>query len=618
MCGINGIAGIKDHTLALEKVHSMNNRTAHRGPDDHGVWGEADIALGQRRLAIIDLSPAGHQPMHSANGNLVISFNGEIYNFRELKKELQGYPFRADNDTELILAAYQTWGTECFSKFRGMFGLAIWNREKRELLLARDPLGKKPVYYSIQNDVLVFSSEIRGVLASGLVKHRISRDALTDYLSYQTVFAPETILQDIRMLMPGSYAYFSNGKLEEKSFWKPLQQQSEPVPSSYEEAAIRVKELFFRSVERRMIADVPLGAFLSGGIDSSSVVAAMSSIRTERPVTFNIAFSEQRWNESEYAHTVARKFNTEHHTLNISLENFLHDIPAALADMDHPSGDGPNTWVVSRATKKAGITVALSGLGGDELFCGYPIFGYARALKKYSWIAKIPAALRGNAAALAATFSGSIAMRKMATVAALPDFGLEKVYPEYRRTLEGSRVKQLTGNTANRQRMQEILSQIPTGAHELSRYSVAEISTYMQNILLRDTDQMSMAHALEVRVPFLDIDLVDFVLSLPDEWKPAGRPKQLLLDAMGDLLPEEVWNRPKMGFTFPWNEWLRKDLSALCREELGWLENTGLFSPGSVSGLWKAFEEGSKTVTWTRIWPLVVLGSWMRNNNIDA
>lgn len=341
MCGITGIYGLKEEQSA-QVIRVMNKCIAHRGPDDEGYYTDADVALGHRRLAIIDLSPAGHQPMKSNDGNLEIIFNGEIYNFREVKKLLSDYHFRSGSDTEMILAAYQKWGKQCVHHFNGMFAFAIWDKQKKEMFIARDRLGIKPVYYYRSNNLFVFASEVRALLESGLVPRKLNRSAIHEFFVYQTVHAPQTLIQDVMMLMPGHYALIKNNSFEIEEYWnvaKNADYSSEG--KSYKDVCKHVEQLFVEAVERRLISDVPFGAFLSGGIDSSAVVGIMSRIHSQPVKTFNIAFDESEFSEAKFAAMVAKKFKTDHHEFLLKPEDFLEQLPEAMNALDHPSGDEP-------------------------------------------------------------------------------------------------------------------------------------------------------------------------------------------------------------------------------------------------------------------------------------
>lgn len=621
MCGINGIYSFTGTGAFTPAISAMNDSIAHRGPDDQGIFTREGLALGHRRLSIIDLSTAGHQPMHSAFAKQTIVFNGEMYNYREVRAKLGHFGFKTQTDTEVILAAWKQWGPDCLQYFNGMFAFLLWDEEKQELFVVRDRLGVKPIYYSHSTERILFSSELRGLLASGMVERKIDEQSLEEYIRYQCVHAPATILRDVKMLLPGHYMRITQSGVETIRWWKPTE-RAEVIPETYERACEKVNGLFSAAIERRLVSDVPFGAFLSGGIDSSAVVGMMSRVSGSRVKTFNISFDNSEFSESVYARQIAEKFRTDHHEITLTPEHFLEKLPDALNAMDHPSGDGPNTYVVSEATKNAGITMALSGLGGDELFAGYDVFKRAVELEEKKWIGVIPRFARSAGGKLLKTMKPGVASEKIADVLSADKIDFNTFYPKSREVYGNDIVKLLLAkNTGWKFPSLETVygvNEFHIEDNFLSQVSLAEITTYMQNTLLRDTDQMSMAHALEVRVPFLDYELVNFVLNIPDEWKYPETPKKLLVDSLGDLLPKEIVDRPKMGFTFPWKQWMKMDLRAFCEEHLEHLGNTNVVRKDELMRLWRRFLADDKLITWSRIWHLVVLAHWMKTNNVHG
>lgn len=620
MCGISGIYNVKGNGDWSNPVAQMNTAQAHRGPDDYGVFAAPGIALGHRRLSIIDLSAAGHQPMSYAGGRYTMVYNGELYNYRELKAELADVVFHTATDSEVILAAYARWKENCLDKFNGMFAFAIWDQEAQTLFIARDRLGIKPLYYWFQNDTLVFASELRSVLASGLPERIINKRALHEYLCYQTVHAPSTLVSGVQLLLPGSYIRAAAGGMSVHTWWAPgvaaASQQPREEPK-LNDVYGTISTLLTKAVERRLVADVPFGAFLSGGIDSSAVVGLMSRI-TGNVKTFNVSFDESEFSEAVYARMVAKRFGTEHTEIRLTPADFLNDLPAALLATDHPGGDGPNTYIVSKATKAAGVTMALSGLGGDELFAGYPIFKRAFTLRDKAWVGNLPLGLRKLAGNTLQRLKPGVASAKTAELLGLPEMNFDAAYALSRRVLLQEQFEKLLQDknaTVPQLYFDHFFEKDET--HLISHVSLAEICTYMQNVLLRDTDQMSMAHALEVRVPFLDYTLVEYVLGLPDKIKYADTPKRLLVESLGDLLPPEIVNRPKMGFTLPWEHWMKNELRGFCDEQLAVLKTNSFFSSEGISSHWQRFLAGDKHVTWSRVWHLVVLGHWMKTNQIE-
>lgn len=405
MCGIAGIvAQTKETALYEPAIRKMTDAIAHRGPDAEGIWNDDHCFLGHRRLSIIDLSEAGRQPFFSPDGRYIMVYNGELYNYREIKLELQRvqqgsaslpYIFKTNTDTEVILAAYIRWGLDCLQRFNGMFAFAIWDKQEQKLVVVRDRMGIKPLYYQYKNGTLLFASEIRALIKSGLIERKLNPEALAEYVQYATVHAPNTILKDVNMLLPGHILEYNQGELTTKRYWNINNYTKTKQELSYKDTCRGVNQLLTSAVERRLIADVPFGAFLSGGIDSSAIVGLMSKVSSEKVRTFNVSFDESEFSEAVYARKIASKFNTEHHEIKLTPNDFLKQLPEALAAIDHPSGDGPNSYIVSKATRNAGITMALSGLGGDELFAGYDIFKRFYDLEKKAWLNIVPGFIRG-------------------------------------------------------------------------------------------------------------------------------------------------------------------------------------------------------------------------------
>ena len=622
MCGINGVLGLQDEIRARKIVGLMNQTLQHRGPDDEGHFVEEGVALGHRRLSIIDLSAAGHQPMQSHDGRYLLVFNGEIYNFKELKKQLD-YPFRTGTDTEVILAAYGKWGKGCLEHLNGMFAFALYDRLAKEVLIARDRLGIKPLYYYVDQGILAFSSELRPLLKSGLVPKKADRQGLNDYLRYQTVHAPATIVEGVKMLMPGNLMCIGlSGKEPAMSihcWWKTdtTRYDLDNIPAAVIHKEIRKR--MYEAVESRLVADVPFGAFLSGGIDSSLVTGIMSEVSAKPVHTFNISFAEEQYSEARYARQIAEKYKTVHTEIQLSSADFLELLPAALQAMDHPSGDGPNTYVVSKATKEAGISMALTGLGGDELFAGYPAFKRMHRLNSLKALWKLPTGLRKAAGETLYKLKPGMAAGKIRASLAEPQFSFAGNFAYTRRVLLEEQILKLLAKP--QETIDPLLASVQlAGVKEgkiLSATSQADIGSYMQNVLLRDADQMSMAHALELRVPFLDYRLVEYVLAVPDIIKYPHTQKKLLTDSLPHILPDNIINRPKMGFEFPWAHWLRHELNDLANHQLMQLGGNGVFKEESIAGLWKQFKQKDPNVSYSRIWPLVVLSHWLEQNEIS-
>lgn len=625
MCGIAGAFNWNNNSPDSSVLNRMNQAMQHRGPDGEGIWIKGPVGLVQRRLAIIDLSSNGLQPFHSFDKRYVLVFNGEIYNFLELKLKL-AYPWKTNTDTEVLMAAWMEWGIACLSHLKGMFAFAVYDNLTSDLFIVRDRLGIKPLYYSVIDDAVYFASEVRTLLATGVVSSLISKKGIVNYLRFQTVNTPRTIVDAINALSPGSYIHIRPGKyFKINRYWNPLDKALSWLEQdlSASKAKSLVFEALYAAVERRLTADVPFGAFLSGGIDSTAIVALMSHIIPGRVNTFTVSFEDKEYSEARFAAFVANKFKTNHNEIQLTPDDFLHDLPLALAALDHPSGDGPNTWVVSKATKNAGITMALSGLGGDELFAGYPHFRQLFKLQNQGWLNVLPLSARRSIGELLQKVRPSIATAKVAQALESEFIDIESAYPTIRQVILDNQVADLLG-TKNLpvNRAIETMVQLRSDPRwealpKFSKISVAEMNTYLLNVLLRDADQMSMAHALEVRVPFLDHELVELVLGIKDKVKYPNKPKQLLVDALGSLIPVEVWNRPKMGFTLPFASWMQGPLNAFCTDRLKILYESDLFSKNAVLDQWNAFKKNDPRTSWSRLWTLVVLGDWIQRNNIQ-
>jgi asparagine synthase (glutamine-hydrolysing) len=627
MCGINGILGINDSEKAALLVSRMNNALAHRGPNDEGVFTDTGVGLGHRRLSIIDLSKNGHQPMTTIDGRYTIVYNGELYNYKALKMDMQRsaagstdapYPFRTQTDTEVILAAYLRWGVKCLGYFNGMFSFAIWDNKERELFIARDRLGIKPLYYWHNDSVFAFASEMRALLETGLMPRRVSAASLNDYVSFQTVHAPHTIMEDILMLLPGHYLLLKSGNISASvqpvKYWSANSFGGNSETKPYKEICSNVKELLASAVEMRLVSDVPFGAFLSGGIDSGIVVALMAQIMNRKVKTFTVSFGETGFDETPYSGLVAKKYGTDHQNIILTAESCLEKLPAALAAMDHPGGDGINSYIVSQAAREQGVTMALSGVGGDELFAGYPLFKRLYRLQKMQGLQPLAKPLLTTPAILLNMLMPSPASAKFRELCRLPGWTLDSTYPLMRQVYSYKEAAKLLNSNAGFTRSAEFSSQQGL----LSRISTAELNHYLADVLLRDTDQFSMAHALEVRVPFLDHRLVEYVLGLGDDAKYPHTPKKLLVDAAGALLPPELLNRGKTGFTLPWNKWMMNELLTFCETNINNLAGRNGFNRDKILNLWNSFKRGNASTPWYKLWHLVALENWMERNNAEC
>lgn len=617
MCGIAGIVRFSHERVERRLIQSMTDAMSHRGPDADGFFMGDGIALGHRRLSIIDLSSAANQPFLDDAGRYAMVFNGEIYNYEEVKAKLPGYAFRTSSDTEALLAAYIRWGPGCLDHLRGMFSFAIWDRDEREIFLARDRLGVKPLYYYLDDKTLIFASEQRSILSTALVKRKLDTTAMLDFFSYQSVPFPHSAIEGIRQLQAGSWMKIRDGKPHTQVYWE-LTGHDVNFDFSDRKAVLgRTRDLMLQSVKRRLVSDVPVGAFLSGGIDSSAVVGLMAESGAGKPNTFNISFEEEEFDESSYAEMVAKKFNTQHTKIALRPTSFLEELENALNAMDSPSGDGVNTYVVSKAIRQSGMAVALSGVGGDELFAGYPYFRQFLQLQQRAWLWRLPSVVRKMAALGLRSSEGRVRQLLYADSGAI-----ENAYPVFRQILSPSLLSDLTAlnvgaqATALGHQLREkapCLHKLPL----LSQVSVAEYMGYTQHTLLKDTDQMSMAMSLEVREPFFDQDLVEFILAVPDDIKQSSYPKGLLVEALSPLLPDEIVFRKKQGFLFPWKIWLKNELRSFCEARIQNMSQRSFINGPRLNEYWARFLKGDERIRWAEIWLFVVLEYWMEKNNVE-
>jgi asparagine synthase (glutamine-hydrolysing) len=620
MCGICGIyrAGAADTEPLGPATLRMTAALAHRGPDDGGTWADPGerVSLGNRRLAIIDLSAAGRQPMADASGRVVLTYNGMIYNFQELRRELAGagYPFRGHSDTEVILALYRRDGSDMLRSLRGMFALALWDGRSQTLILARDRLGIKPLYYTEVGGRWVFASEIRALRASGLVPAPLDPKALAAFLRLGSVPGPMTAFERVHELPPAAVLTVDRaGRGTLRRYWEI------PAPGSgglsVDDTVSELRARLTDSVSRHLISDVPFGVFLSGGVDSGAIVATMREAGHQRIRTFSITFPEWEHDEGPDAARLAARFETDHTAYEVRGADVADDLDRVIASMDQPTIDGLNTYYVSRVTRASGTIVALSGLGGDELFCGYPSFRQMPRFLAWQHIAaRLGPARPVLAAALAALPAAPPAkVREGLMGAAAP----QTAYLAVRGLFSAGEVSQLLQPGALRDAAHRLDAAAALGAFapllpddQVAATGMLELRGYMHNQLLRDTDVMSMAHSLEVRVPFLDHPLVEFAARLPGGLRVNGHlPKWLLLRALEDRLPPEA-GRTKRGFAFPMAAWLRGPLRSRVDDALD--AGASLFQPEVVRALRARVESGR--AHWSRLWALVVLSLWLRNS----
>lgn len=635
MCGIAGIIGDLSPDICSTSLTAMVRAQTHRGPDDHGIHTltttKGRVGLGHRRLAILDLSEHGHQPMINPDTGDTIVYNGEIYNFRELRHELQslGLRFRSDCDTEVILRGYEVWGKDCLERFRGMFAFALWDKRGERMLLARDHLGIKPLYYASPPDApYLFASEVKALTASGLLRFEIDRRALAGYLAYGSVQSPLTLLQNVRSLDPAQWMEVdaSGAVCARGLHWR--------MPATQRKASIdgrnlrdEARHILSTSVSRHLISDVPVGVFLSSGLDSTSVAGLVSGLSPAGAKSFTVSFDEvPDHNEGTIARETSQRFGLDHCECPVSSETVLNWVRRALEVMDQPSMDGLNTYIVSRAVREQNMVVALSGQGGDEMFGGYPSFQEVPELfRLLNWVRHVPADLRVMLARIA-TLQRSGAFRKKADDIARSGSNLLDLYFHRRRACSDSQMASL-GFRANELSLTKNF-QVPEadGSDCLVRgdpvASVGRLETryYLGNTLLRDGDVFGMANSLEIRVPMLDRDLVDWVFGLPGEaLLPPGKPaKYLLRQACSDLHPSAVTSQRKRGFVVPVARWMTGPLSEVMSTGIWHIKQSGLLEEAGVDGLLAEFNRAPNSPIWSRVWALVILGHWLKRAGTEC
>jgi asparagine synthase (glutamine-hydrolysing) len=634
MCGIFGIIA-RNARVPGDMLERATHSLAHRGPDDTGTVILRDsareaieIGLGNRRLAILDLSLLGHQPMNDPSTGNWIVYNGEVYNFREVRAKLErsGLHFSSGSDTEVILKAYAQWGEACLGEFRGMFAFAIWDAQRHRLFVARDPMGIKPLYYFKSDRHFIFSSEIRTLLGTGLVPRNIDPAGLLNYLSFGSLYDPNTLVQGVRSLPPGCFLTWQEGQLKQVRYWDIVDPNLDCFDHGCDFSAERrgeleaqIAEMLDESVRMQMVSDVPAGVFLSGGIDSSCLVGILSR-NGVRPSTFSIVFREADYSEAEYSRAIAQYFRTDHHEITVSQSDFLAAIAPAIHAMDLPTIDGINTYFVSERARAAGVKVALSGLGGDETFAGYSSFRTVPRMEKFAaaW-GRMPATVRSPFVNMFAALAPSsdqnrklIALGRNGGQSVHPYFISRMLFTPEQRTAvlpetEANSAAFLSAEQPLKDSLSRALSLDP-----VNRVSYLEARCYMLNTLLRDSDSMSMAHGLEVRVPLIDHQLVRRVLALPGSWKlDETMPKPLLVRALGGQLPDKIVHRPKRGFTLPFEHWLRDTMRPVVEESLrkiGGGALGALISERGARSVWEDFLKGR--TSWSRPWSLYVLHNW--------
>lgn len=624
MCGICGFVSKKN--ITVEQLTAMNDTMVHRGPDDSGAEiypakNGYHVGLAQRRLSILDLSPLGHQPMHAGNGRVSIVFNGEIYNFLELKKELRDYPFRSACDTEVILAAYLKWGIDCIQKLNGMFAIAIYDRETDTVMLVRDRIGKKPLYYELSDGNLYFASELKPLMKREGFQRRIREDVLSRFLFQQYINAPDSIFQDVYKLEPGSILEFhlKDGTHKTYKYWDIVhvyhEMQKYPI-TDYDEAKETLKGLLKNAVKSRMIADVPLGAFLSGGYDSSLMTAMAQEASAEPVKTFSIGFQQERFNEAGYAKEVAEYLHTDHTELIIDEKEMFDLVESIPTYYDEPFADSSQiaTMLVSKLARER-VTVALSGDGGDEFYCGYNIYENVRQAQALD------------------TLGGMV--NGICNLPGLKQAGLMDKLPFRVRVIAQNRNKESktqfgAGNYVVRADRMVAANGQPCHFEQESKYGVSnwqirrmllDMDTYLPGDILCKVDRASMKYSLEARCPILDKDVMEYSFRLDHSMKYSGGvKKRILKDIAYDYIPKTLLDRPKVGFGVPLDAWLRgplkEELSDFCSRD--YLKKQGIFdadyTADMIEGYLKTGDKGPATgENYSKLtWSFFTFQQWYR------
>jgi len=619
MCGIAGFWNCKYNFDISETISRMTDTLVHRGPDDRGTWVDKNlgIALGQRRLSILDLSPAGHQPMSNTQGDIWVVFNGEIYNFLELRDELMGlgYRFKSHCDTEVIIYAYEEWGEKCFERFNGMFAVALWNSRDKRLILARDRLGKKPLYYYIKDGTIAFASELKAIIEHPFFKKEIDELNLHRYFTLGNVPYTGAIFKNTFKVAAGHYMVFDGTDIKDYIYWDILGiiNKSDKQSISLYEAQEELEELLKSSVKYRLISDVKLGAFLSGGIDSSTIVSIMAALDSKAVKTFTIGFYEEKFNEAEYARDIAKHLNTEHYELYIKPQDCFETITKLPKIYDEPFADSSAipTYLVSKMTREH-VTVALSGDGGDELFCGYNHYLYMNKLKPVNYM---PAAVKKIIFGALERFMPGKKYKTFARYLQQEDF-----FRVYEHLMSHWRMgyldKLFNGRADSSAALKDTVFYSTYKNREnaglLDKLMMVDVRNYLVDDILVKVDRASMANSLESRVPLLDYRIVEFALSLPLAYKFDGKTtKKILRNILYKYVPRELMERPKKGFSIPLSVWMRNELKHLVSQYLdkNRINRQGIFNGEFVASIVNE-HMAEKANNMNMIWSMLMFQMW--------
>lgn len=629
MCGIVGWANLNSNSSPNEAdetlLRQMCGRIRHRGPDSEGVYVSDSVALGMRRLAIIDLS-TGEQPFYNENGTVAVVMNGEIYNFQELRAELEnkGHTFFSHSDTEVLPHLYEEHGARMCEKLNGMFAFALWDKQARRLLIARDRFGEKPLYYGVFGGKLVFASELKALVAHPQVEAKLNLTALRQYLAFDYVPAPLSIYENIYKLPAAHYLTLENGEVKVERYWHLSFEKREPKPS-IKEASEELRELLADATRMRMVSDVPLGILLSGGVDSSSIAAFAQQFSSQPVKTFSIGFDEASFDESDYARKVAAHLGTEHHEDRLSVDKAADLLPEIAKWLDEPMSDASilPTFLLSRFVRES-VTVALGGDGGDEIFAGYPMYYAHKLAQTYEMI---PQFLRKNFIEAAvnnlptSTKNMAFDFKAKRFINSVAEKDLIARHHSFFGSFTPAEQKSLLTDYAKSNNGADIYAEarkwreICDAENVTEQMQFLDIKFYLAEDILTKVDRASMAVSLEVRAPFLDPRVAEFSASLPETYKLNGsKTKYILKKAVAPLIPDFVIKRPKKGFGIPVAAWLKGKLNPLVRELLApdRLKKQGLFNPDFVSRLISEHEQG-KANHYKTLWTLLIFQLWFDN-----
>lgn len=616
MCGICGMYNFeKLDSVEIAVIDRMNGVMKHRGPDDQGLYVNHNLGLGQRRLSIIDLA-SGHQPIFNENRSCCVVLNGEIYNFKDLRTELEsmGHCFKTASDTEVIIHAYEQYGTECLERLRGMFAFALWDFKNEILFVARDRLGKKPLYYYVDSKRFIFASEIKAILNSGFVKPEVRVDLIDEYLALGYITSPNTMFKHIMKLDPGYYIFIKQKKWSVRKYW--WVERIEIVDRSIEEYKSSMRSLLEESVKYRMISDVPLGAFLSGGLDSSIIVGIMTRLSSSPVRTFSVGYKNQeQFSELKYARKIAQYFATEHHEIILEPVDFYTEIPKMVWHLDEPIADQAciPLWLLSKEAKQH-VTVLLSGEGADELFAGYPIYILMKGIELYQ---RVPQQFRKFVL-------DPIIMRLFGERKGMKYVEWSRLPLEYRYLGDMAdfsnfiRQKLFTKQMYQELQTEKILEKVKdyyslvARSDSLGKMQFLDLKTWLVDDLLLKADKMTMAASVELRCPFLDHKFVEYSRSIPSNLKLHGlQTKFILKEAYGSFLPRDIVHRKKRGFPVPLSSWFQGDLNKLVEDVLldKKCQGRGYFDSRFINEIIQ--KQRNKTEDYSKLlWSLLVLEFW--------